>query len=33
MIGLIANDSSNDFDDIGNVNYDYTTKKIFISTK
>ena len=30
MIGLIANDSINDSNDIGNDNYDYTSKEIFI---
>ena len=30
MIGLIANDSINNFDDIGNDNYDYTTQALVI---
>ena len=30
MIEVIANDSINDFDDIGIDNYDYTTQEIFI---
>ena len=30
MIGLIANDSINNFDDIGNDNYDYTTQEMVI---
>ena len=30
MIGLIANDSINDSNDIGNDNYDYTTQEMVI---
>ena len=30
---VIANDSINDFDDIGIDNYDYTTQEIFIGLK
>ena len=30
MIGVITNDSINNFDDIGNDNYDYASQEIFI---
>ena len=30
MIGVITNDSINDFDDIGIDNYDYTTQEMVI---
>ena len=33
MIGLITNDSINDFDDIGNDNNDYTSQEMVIDSK
>ena len=32
MIGVITNDSINDFDDISIDNYDYTTQEMVIGT-